>query len=190
MITVYVRKIEKIDSETERAILSSLSDSAYKRLDKKRNQTLWLASLCALSLLNDEQRADLDYSEGGRPFFKISQGDISISHSKEMSVVAVSDSANESVGVDVEDLVEDISSLSRFFTQNERDVATDTRKIIEIWTKKEATFKFLKNDSISFPTLDSTNPESFGAKYLSAELDNCMLTVCAPIASDVRIIKK
>ena len=190
MITVYVRKIEEINIDTERAILSSMSDSARHRLDKKRNLPLRLASLCALSLLNDEQRTDLDYSDSGRPFFKTLQGDISISHSGAFCAVAISDSANEPVGVDIEDMVRDTSSLPRFFTPTERDSLTDTRQVIEIWTKKEATFKFLKNDSVPFPALDSTNPESFGAKYLSAELDNCMLTVCAPIASEVRIIKK
>lgn len=190
MITVYVRKIEEIDMDTERAILSSMSNSASNRLNKKKNRSLRLASLCALSLLSDEQRADLDYSDSGRPFFKTLKGDISFSHSRTFCAVAISDSENEPVGVDIEDMVGETGSLSRFFTPTERDSLTDTRQVIEIWTKKEATFKFLKNDSIPFPALDSTDPESFGAKYRSAELYNCMLTVCAPIASDVRIIKK
>ena len=71
MITVYIKKIENIPEAEKQNIINSLSTSALDRLNKKRNEKLFLASLCALSLLTEEQRADLDYTESGIPFWLI-----------------------------------------------------------------------------------------------------------------------
>ena len=90
LITVLIKKIENIENNKLDAIVSPLSDSAKKRLNKKKNKELFTASLCALSLLTDEQRTDIDYLENGAPFFKTLDADISISHSKTYAVAAIS----------------------------------------------------------------------------------------------------
>ena len=82
MITVFVKRIQNLPENEKQNIMGTLSGSALARLDKKKNEQLHLSSLCALSLLSNEQRADLCYTESGRPFFKNLNADISISHSR------------------------------------------------------------------------------------------------------------
>ena len=119
MITVYIKKIESISEHEQQSIINSLSASALKRLNHKKNEQLHLASLCALSLLTDEQRANLDYTTNGNPFFKNLNQDISISHSKLFAVVAISNSKSLPVGADIEDIDKRNMIATRFFTENE-----------------------------------------------------------------------
>ena len=187
MITVYIKKMENIPENEKQNIVNSLSESALARLDKKRNEALRLASLCALSVLTDKQLSDLDYTESGRPFFATLDADISISHSKEYASVAISTSKNELVGIDIEDNSSLSNSLIRFFTENERIVAENGASPIAIWTKKEALFKYLKNDDIPFISLDSTTAD---AKFTSVQMDNSTLTVCTSQDTKIKIIQK
>ena len=189
MVIVFVRKIEKLPDAEKQNIISSLSSSALKRLESKRNEGLYNASLCALSLLSDVQRAALDYTDGGRPFFKDLDTDISISHSASYTAVALSDSWENPVGIDIEDIPhisnneeqpENVPPCvkgaaakrlrdcpTRFLTENERLALEGGTPYLNIWTKKEALFKFLKNDSTPLIHLDSTAPELHGAKFVT-----------------------
>ncbi len=189
MISVYIKRIKNILEDEKQSIIASLSDSALARLSKKRDEELYLASLCALSLLKKEEREDLDYKKNGRPFFRTLDKDISISHSKTQVAVAISDKQATSVGIDIEDL-DSVKLSPRFLTENEQKIAIDEQIFIEIWTKKEALFKFLKNDSISFIQLDSTRPEFFGASFTTFEEGNSIITVCVPEEEKIEIIQK
>lgn len=189
MITVYIQKIENISENEKQNIINSLSHSALERLNKKRNEDLYLASLCALSLLKDDQRANLDYTENGRPLFSTIDADISISHSKTHVALAISNSKNISVGIDIEDISSNALPI-RFLTENEKKISTNTQKFIEIWTKKEALFKFLKNDSISFILLDSTAPERYDAHFNTIQIENSILTICTAKNEQIEIIQK
>ena len=104
MITVYIKKIEPISETEKQNIINSLSFGAKERLNKKRNKDLYLASLCALSLLTNEQRENIEYTENGRPFFNKLTQDISISHSKNYVAIAISNSISNFVGIDIEDI--------------------------------------------------------------------------------------
>ena len=189
MITVYIKRIENISENEKQNIINSLSDSAKERLNKKRNEAQRHTSLCALSLIPREMQQDLDYTENGRPFFKTLDADISISHSKKYAAVAISTSKFESVGVDVEEINKTIhsNSLLRFFTENERVSVENGTPEIEIWTKKEALFKYLKNDDINFISLDSTQAvQSFTVE----KLDGALLAVCADSKEEIEFIYK
>jgi len=189
MVTVFVRKIENLSDAEKQNIITSLSAPAQKRLEGKRNEKLYTASLCALSLLSDGQRADLDYADGGRPFFKDICADISISHSASYAAVALSDSGKTPVGIDLEDIIEK-SPFPRFLTENERLALESGTPYLNIWTKKEALFKFLKNGSTPFIGLDSTAPELHGAKFVTVTVDSAILTVCTKPHELIKIIKK
>lgn len=189
MITVYVRKIANISENEKQIIINSLSPSARERLDKKRNKDLHLASLCALSLLTDEQRKNLDYSENSKPSLSTLDSKISISHSATLAAIAISDSKLSCVGVDVEDVCASHVS-SRFLTENEKPFATDANSFISIWTKKEALFKFLKNDSTPFIQLDSTQPQKHSARFVTVQIENSILTVCAHENEKIEIVQK
>lgn len=187
MITVLIKKIENIENDELDAIVSTLSDSAKKRLNKKRNQELFLSSVCALSLLTNEQRADIDYLGGGAPFFKTLDADISISHSKTYAVVAISDSKKSCVGVDIEDNIK--SPSTRFLTENEQTALENGTPYTEIWTKKEALFKFLKSDSTPFILLDSTSPEKHGAQFSTYHIYGSTASICTPLGSQIDVKK-
>lgn len=189
MIIVYARRIEKLNQNEIQNILDSLSDSARTRINKKRNEALCLASLCVLSLIPKEMRADLDYAKSGRPFFKTLDADISISHSKKYAAVAISTSNRVRVGIDVEEINDENrgNSLLRFFTENERASLENGASEIEIWTKKEALFKYLKNDDINFLSLDSTEATQ---SFTVATLDGTLLTVCADGNEEIKFIYK
>jgi len=189
MVTVFVRKIENLSDAEKQNIITSLSAPAQKRLEGKRNEKLYTASLCALSLLSDGQRADLDYADGGRPFFKDICADISISHSASYAAVALSDSGKTPVGIDLEDIIEK-SPFPRFLTENERLALESGTPYLNIWTKKEALFKFLNNGSTPFIGLDSTAPELHGAKFVTVTVDSAILTVCTKPHELIKIIKK
>ncbi len=188
MITVYIKRIESIPENEKQNIINSLSSSAKERLNKKRNEYLYLASISALATLNDEQRADLSYTENGNPYFSTLDQDISISHSKYFAAVAISDSNEEKVGIDIENVIK-ASISTRFFTENEKQYATDTLKFLEIWTRKEALFKFLKNDSTPFIHLDSTTPEKYGASFATVQINDYIITICKSGQTQIEIIQ-
>ena len=189
MITVYIKRIENIPENEKQNIINSLSDSAKERLNKKRNEDLHLASLGALSTLNNEQRADLNYTENGNPYFATLDQDISISHSKYFAAVAISTSKDEKIGIDIENVTKATIS-NRFFTENEKQYATDTLKFLEIWTRKESLFKFLKNDATPFIHLDSTTPEKYGATFATVQINEYIITICKSGQAQIEIIQK
>lgn len=210
MITVFIKKVEDLTETEKQNIMETLSDSAQARLNKKRNEALNLASLCALSLLTNEQRADLEYTESGRPFFKTLDADISISHSKTHSAVAISDSKNEKVGIDIEKIepspegkgerkaMDEGSTIRtarftrpiRFLTENERTALENGTPYLKIWTKKEALFKHVKSDDIPFIHLDSTTPEIYDAKFITVSFNGNVITTCTQKGTLLQIIEK
>ena len=190
MVSVYIKKISELSPEEENKIISSLSESARARLEKKTNDSLRRASLCALSLLGDKERAALDYSSSGRPRFSGLQKDISISHCDSYAAVALSDAWREWVGIDIEDLARESSASARFLTENECRAFEAGTSFVEIWTKKEALFKFLKSDTAPFIHLDSTRPDLCGAKLQAHRLDSVVLSVCTAPNTEIKIIEK
>ena len=78
----------------------------------------------------------------------------------------------------------------RFLTEKEQIALANGVPYIEIWTKKEALFKYLKDDKIQFIHLDSTAPEVFGAKFVTVPADNNILTVCTKKDTKIEIIQK
>lgn len=190
MIKVYIKRICQLDPDEESKIISSLSERARARLAKKTNEELRRASLCALALLTDEQRAALDYSAEGRPSFIRLNTDVSISHSKTYVAVAISDSFRERVGLDIEDASENSRASHRFLTENEIHNFEAGTPYLEIWTKKEALFKFLKSDTAPFVQLDSARPDLYGASFTTYALDGATLTVCTLENATIDIIEK
>jgi phosphopantetheinyl transferase len=82
------------------------------------------------------------------------------------------------VGIDIEEKSATPRTSTRFLTQNEQKMLESGTAYLEIWTKKEALFKFLKNDSLPLPTIDSATPEKYGATLDTRETDEYYLTVC------------
>ena len=184
MISIYIKKIEKLGKGQEENIIALLSSSARSRLNKKRNEALRLASLCALSLIPENMLCHLEYTKSGIPYFNSINSNISISHSSTYCAVAISDLK---IGIDVEDTNSeaDYTKYKRFFTENEQKIVGDATSSLEIWTKKEALFKYLKNDDINFISLDTTQTD---VNFKSINLDSAILTLCTEKEDQIEII--
>ncbi len=192
MITIFTQKIEYLSEDDKNKIINSLSEDAQARLNKKRNEKLYLASLCALSLLTNEQKGDLSYRDNGAPFFKTINSDISISHSTTYVAVAISSSKEEPIGIDIEeDLPKEKSfPFSRFLTESEQKQLKSGTPYIKIWTKKEALYKYLKDNNTPFIKLDSTSIEEHKAKFITLQIENNTLTVCAKNNAIIKLIQQ
>ena len=190
MITVYIRKIEEINNETEQKLISSLSPNARAHFDKKKNEALRTASLCALSLIPQEMIFDIHYTESGRPYFNTLDADVSISHSSSYCAVAISSSRELTIGIDVEDADSAINAqkCSRFFSENEIAEIQNGISPIEIWTKKEALFKYLDDNDVPFPLIDVTRTRKYKIKFTTIQEFEQFLTVCTARGEKVEII--
>lgn len=177
MIEIRIKKIRGISAEEQENIIKTLSTEARERLSKKREPHLYLSSISAYSLLTENERADLDFTEGGTPFFKTLDASVSISHSQNYACTAISESKNARVGIDIEEKTATPRTSTRFLTPDEQKMLERGTPYLEIWTKKESLFKFLKNDS-PLPAIDSATPEKYGATLETRETDEYYLTVC------------
>jgi 4'-phosphopantetheinyl transferase len=95
--------------------------------------------------------ADLFYDASGKPHLTDGKY-ISISHSHQLAVVIVS---NQAVGVDVELVREKVAKIGPKFCASELqylapDLTTETQRLTLIWGAKEAVFKIVNRERISF----------------------------------------
>lgn len=88
------------------------------------------------------QPFEVEHYENGAPYIKGTERYISISHSREVAVLAVSD---KPVGVDAEEWRPQLLRVSsRFMTPEEHERYSTPDKILEAWTLKEAAYKLLQ----------------------------------------------
>ena len=195
MVTVYCGSIRRLGEEQKNTVLSTLSPEALARLNAKHHEHLYTSSLFALSLLTDEQRGDLDYTKEGKPFFKTLDANISISHSILGVAVAITDSKSSRVGIDIEtfhDRAPDIEAVNRlvfrFFTLDEGHLYASGTPFSEIWTKKEALFKYLDDNDSPFWKLDVTKEHEHKVKFTTLNGFEQFLSVCTATGEKVEII--
>ena len=93
-----------------------------------------------------------------------------------------------SVGIDVEDTDNEGNALrfARFFTESEKKEIENGISPIEIWTKKEALFKYLKNDDISFISIDTTKAHNHCE---TIHLDDAILSIYTEANEKITIQK-
>lgn len=182
MVHVIRRTILPLTEREEREIVETLSPAARERLEKKKEPHLRLSSLCALSLLTSKQRAQLEYTAEGRPYFRDISGEISITHSRTLAAVAISDTDGEFVGIDAEDIRRErgeqlrfMSVAERFFTERELSTLVYGIEPERIWAKKEALFKY-RGGTGSLLDVDSTD---YGdARFVITQLEDTYVVLC------------
>jgi phosphopantetheinyl transferase len=108
-------------------------------------------SVRQLLLQLDYTDADLYYDASGKPHLTDGKC-ISISHSHQLAVVIVS---NQAVGVDVELLREKVAKIGPKFCASELpflspDLTSEIERLTVIWGAKEAVFKIVNQEGISF----------------------------------------
>ena len=189
MVRVFIKEINKLTDSQKNEILALLSPDALKRVQKKRDSELQNASVCALSLVADklgkQALSSLSYEESGRPFLDSIDADISISHSKTLVAIAISDKKSSRVGVDLEEKIfspEEMKKIARrFFSADEQRILSESqdesKTFLEIWTKKEA-LKKRHGTSVPFSSLDTSRPEEYGVEFITQALPCGALAIC------------
>lgn len=198
MVKVLICNTKKLSKDEIDKITVALSADALSRLEKKCDERLRSQSLCALTLLSEllgkEALARLKYGEGGRPYLDGADLDISISHTDALCACAASDSAQSTVGIDVESRAipsdQRKKIARRFFSIDEQKILNESKDggktFLEIWTKKEALKKRL-GTNIPFSQLDTTRPEEYGVEFITQALPCGTLAVCVKKGEECEI---
>ncbi len=93
--------------------------------------------------------ADLYYDGTGKPFLNTKQN-ISISHSHEFAVIALS---SKEIGIDIELCQDKIKKIAtKFIGFEENHIQNGVVELTVIWAIKEAVFKIINQAGISFKT--------------------------------------
>ncbi len=185
MVRTAYSNVKQLTRDEEERVLQCLSESALARLRSKKNAELCRRSLSAYALLAEQmgeqafRKAVLSFSRDGRPYFENLDSDVSLTHTSNVIACAYSDSRDERVGIDAEEArlsPDKIQNLSkRFFTEGEKVQLSDGADFFEIWTKKEALFKCLGEET-PFTLLDSSR--ATGVVFETFKFDDTVITVC------------
>ncbi len=93
--------------------------------------------------------ADLYYDNTGKPFLNTKQN-ISISHSHEFAVIALS---SKEIGIDIELCHDKIKKIAKKFVGFEENyIQNEVVQLTIVWAIKEAVFKMMCQTGISFKT--------------------------------------
>lgn len=189
VLRLIIKKIAPQDEKKIKDLCDALSPEARERLERKRNERLRMSSACALSLFTPEQRGKLKYRDSGKPYLDNGECEISVSHSDSYAVLALCD---RHVGVDIEDTVRVREISDRAFFEGEmREIERGATKT-ELWTRKEALFKYLSDGSESTKytpiSLDSSDRERYGVNIITLEVDGATVSVCCAEEQEIEIV--
>ena len=154
MIFVAYKKVSGTREELEadvRRVFHSLHNKDYlDEISARKNSTSVCESYTALLLLSrllrelelDAGQFVLDRKKTGKPYFKCSELEFSISHSKGMVAVALSDSG--AVGIDIEatKMTNDRAAklFERYFDEDTSHMASSD-SFLQLWVRTEAYVK-------------------------------------------------
>lgn len=147
--TLFVWKIEESLQDLESTV--SLNEHSRNRINGMRSESHIKGFLAVRKLLEEAGLSDFDlfYTEDGKPHLKDGRN-ITISHSFEFSVIAIS---NTEIGVDIEKNRDKIQRISSKFIGKEADYLVDeqlTEQLTVIWGAKESLFKIHPDGGLLF----------------------------------------
>jgi phosphopantetheinyl transferase len=150
-----------------------LTEQSQQRMNSMKSDLHQRAFLSVRQLLLQLGYADVDlhYDVTGKPHLRDGKY-ISISHSHQLAVVFVSDQA---VGVDIELIREKVAKIGPKFCATELqflapDLTTETERLTVIWGAKEAVFKIVNREGISFKDHVFVAPFDLNSAATSATL--------------------
>ncbi len=163
----YAALPEEVDAGEVRESFASIEymDAVLSKANaESRAQSLAALLLLAktLELAGANSKAlTLCRAENGRPYAKDRNDlDFSLSHTRNAVACAVMTGKNARVGVDIEKTPAEKRAESvakRFFSEKEREEQTD---FAEVWTKKEALYKYLNDPKKTISELDTADRET------------------------------
>ncbi|MGB0897211.1 MAG: 4'-phosphopantetheinyl transferase family protein [Flavobacteriaceae bacterium] len=130
---------------------TTLNERSQQRVDGMRSESHKKGFLAVRKLLERAQLSDFDlfYTEDGKPHLKDGR-QITISHSFEFSVIAIS---NTAIGVDIEKNRDKIQRIASKFIGQETQFLTKenlTEQLTVIWGAKESLFKIHPDGGLLF----------------------------------------
>lgn len=150
-----------------------LTEQSQQRMNSMKSDLHQRAFLSVRQLLLQLGYADVDllYDVTGKPHLRDGKF-ISISHSHQLAVVLVSDQV---VGVDVELIREKVAKIGPKFCATELqflapDLTIDAERLTVIWGAKEAVFKIVNREGISFKDHVFVAPFDLNSAATSATL--------------------
>jgi len=134
---------------------------------------------------NSTNMPEFVIDKNGKPFIKNSMVEFNLSHSNDVVLCGIGDYA---IGVDVQDYSESVTDIKdKIFTEKEIKNCTDEKKLLRLWTLKEAygkykgfgiCYDYQNTDFSSIVSSDSVQSHE-GLKYYSQECENYAFSACS-----------
>jgi phosphopantetheinyl transferase len=142
-------KIEHINEEIRLGMLD-MDQFSLQNAGKEKRVLEGLGSRFLLSELLNSKDFELIYDEYNKPYLNGSQYKISISHSHQWLVIAISNA--EEIGVDIELVRDKVERIKhKFATDEELEFAGNNHeKLTYLWAAKEAIYKAYGKKAVDF----------------------------------------
>ncbi len=198
LFLTYAELPERVDANRARALFDSneyIDAIVVSGDDKRVKQRLAALELLARTLTLagiDPKSVTLTRNERGRPSVaNKSEIDFSLSHTETAVACAVMIGENARVGVDIEEEQTDHRSarvIKRFFSEEEAARA-EREGFAAVWTKKEALFKYLDEETVSFRSLDTEKREREYIEVFETEYGKVALCRAKNIKEKAKLTK-
>jgi phosphopantetheine--protein transferase-like protein len=143
------------ETEEELKAMSSIPSDELEEISFIRSESLRRQKLAVRALLDVlfEEKVYLSHHDNGKPYIENCVTNISITHTEKYVAVILND--NEDVGIDIESLSRDFSSVEKkALSEDEIDDLEDDEKrngqLAIYWCAKEAIYKMLGQYDVNF----------------------------------------
>ena len=143
------------ETEEELKALSSVPSDELEEISFIRSESLRRQKLAVRALLDEmfEDKVYLSHHDNGKPYIENSVTNISITHTEKYVAVILND--NDDVGIDIESLARDFSSVEKkALSEDEIDDLEEDEKrngqLAIYWCAKEAIYKMLGQYDVNF----------------------------------------
>ena len=143
------------ETEEELKALSSVPSDELEEISFIRSESLRRQKLAVRALLDEmfEDKVYLSHHDNGKPYIENSVTNIIITHTEKYVAVILND--NDDVGIDIESLARDFSSVEKkALSEDEIDDLEDDEKrngqLAIYWCAKEAIYKMLGQYDVNF----------------------------------------
>ena len=143
------------ETEEELKALSSVPSDELEEISFIRSESLRRQKLAVRARLDEmfEDKVYLSHHDNGKPYIENSVTNISITHTEKYVAVILND--NDDVGIDIESLARDFSSVEKkALSEDEIDDLEDDEKrngqLAIYWCAKEAIYKMLGQYDVNF----------------------------------------
>ena len=143
------------ETEEELKALTSVPSDELEEISFIRSESLRRQKLAVRALLDEmfEDKVYLSHHDNGKPYIENSVTNISITHTEKYVAVILND--NEDVGIDIESLARDFSSVEKkALSEDEIDDLEEDEKrngqLAIYWCAKEAIYKMLGQYDVNF----------------------------------------